>query len=104
LIKETQKVGIDMVDDFQRYNEAADMLKTLAHPVRLCIVKGLLEKGECNVSYMQTCLDTPQSTVSQHIQRLKAAGIIEGRRNGLEIYYKLKDDRVAKLLQLLLSD
>ncbi len=90
-----------MDKDFTRYNETAELLKTIAHPVRLCIIKGLLEKGECNVTYMQSCLGTPQSTVSQHIQKLKAAGIIEGRRSGLEIFYRIKSDKVAALMRLL---
>lgn len=90
-----------MDQNYQQYNEIAEILKILAHPVRLCIIKGLLEKGECNVTYMQTCLGTPQSTVSQHIQKLKAAGIIEGRRNGLEIYYQVKNELVAELIQVL---
>lgn len=81
--------------------ETAEMLKTIAHPVRLCIIKGLLEKGECNVSYMQSCLDTPQSTVSQHLQKLRASGIIEGRREGVEIYYKVTDERAIKLMKVL---
>ena len=93
-----------MDHDFQKFNETAELLKTLAHPVRICIVKGLLEKGECNVSYMQSCLNTPQSTISQHIQKLKSAGIIEGRRNGLEIYYKVKDEKVAELIKVLLNE
>jgi ArsR family transcriptional regulator len=93
-----------MNSDYNKYNEMADLLKTIAHPVRLCIIKGLLEKGECNVTYMQACLGTPQSTVSQHIQKLKSAGIIEGRRNGLEIYYKVKHDKVAELIRLLYQE
>lgn len=93
-----------MNSDYNRYNEIAELLKTIAHPVRICIIRGLLEKGECNVTYMQSCLGTPQSTVSQHIQKLKAAGIIEGRRNGLEIYYKVKHKKVAELMQTLFQD
>jgi ArsR family transcriptional regulator len=53
---------------------------------------------------MQSCLGTPQSTVSQHIQKLKSAGIIEGRRNGLEIYYRVKHEKVAELIRLLYQD
>ena len=93
-----------MDKEFDKYNEMAEMLKVLAHPVRLCIVKGLLEKGECNVTYMQLCLDTPQSTVSQHLQKLKAAGIIEGRRKGLEIYYSICNKKVAELVNLLINE
>jgi ArsR family transcriptional regulator len=60
-----------MEKDFNKYNEQAEILKVLAHPIRICIVKGLLEKGECNVSFMQDCLEIPQSTLSQHLQKLR---------------------------------
>ena len=79
-----------MDNDFNKYNEVAEMLKILAHPVRLCIVKGLLENGGCNVSHMQSCLETPQSTLSQHLQKLKTAGIVLATREGTKIYYELK--------------
>jgi ArsR family transcriptional regulator len=93
-----------MNNEFSRYTEIAEILKALAHPVRLCIVKGLLEQGECNVTYMQSCLATPQSTVSQHLQKLKSAGIITGKRNGLEINYRLCNDQVAQLIKIMLSE
>lgn len=67
--------------------EKAELLKALAHPVRLCIVKKLVEAGGCNVSKMQACLMMPQSTVSQHLSKLKSLGIVEGNRNGTEIIY-----------------
>ncbi|MDF2539535.1 MAG: transcriptional regulator [Herbinix sp.] len=93
-----------MDKNYRDYNDTAELLKVLAHPVRLCIVKGLLDKGECNVSYMQECLNTPQSTVSQHLQKLKAAGIIEGRRNGLEIFYSVSNGKAAELIKTLFHD
>ncbi|MDF2872596.1 MAG: HTH-type transcriptional regulator, ArsR family [Anaerocolumna sp.] len=93
-----------MDNNIDKYMEAAEILKVLAHPVRLCMVNGLLEKGECNVSFMQSCLKTPQSTVSQHLQKLKSAGIIEGRREGLEIYYRIKDERIGELVRILTSN
>lgn len=89
---------------FQAYTEAAEILKALAHPVRLCIVKGLLEKGSCNVSYMQECLELPQSTVSQHLQKLRSLGILEAGRSGLEVIYSVKDPRVRRLVQILLGE
>lgn len=88
----------------KQYEIHAEMLKVLAHPVRLCMVRGLMEHGECNVSYMQQCLDSPQSTISQHIQKLKAAGIIEGRRDGLEIYYSVSSDLAKKVVNALLAE
>ena len=92
-----------MDNDFNKYNEVAEMLKILAHPVRLCIVKGLLENGGCNVSHMQECLGAPQSTISQHLQKLRSAGIVTGSRNGLEIKYTVIDERVKVLLPILFN-
>ena len=91
-----------MDTDYMRYMDVAEILKVLAHPVRLCIVKNLIDNGECNVCHMHTCLELPQSTVSQHLQKLRAAGIIEGKRNGLEIYYRVKDESVIKIINSIL--
>lgn len=87
-----------MDNNFKAYNETADILKALAHPVRLCIVRGLLEKGTCNVSHMQECLDLPQSTVSQHLQKLRSMGIVQTDRNGLEVNYSVVDPRIKLLI------
>ncbi len=97
------KVDDFMEQNFEKYYETAEILKVLAHPVRLCIVKGLLEKGECNVSHMQSCLNEPQSTISQHLQKLKAAGAISGTRNGKEVNYRISDNRIEALMAALFS-
>lgn len=93
-----------MNNAFQAYSEAAEILKALAHPVRLCIVKGLIEKKQCNVSYMQDCLDLPQSTVSQHLQKLRSAGIVETERQGLEVLYTVKNEAVKQLIAIFLAE
>lgn len=90
--------------DYKELEEISEILKALAHPVRLCIARGLLEKGECNVTHMQTRLDMPHSTVSQHVQKLKSAGVITGERSGLEINYKIKDDKVKKLVSAIIQN
>lgn len=93
-----------MDNNFKAYNQAAEILKALAHPVRLCIIRGLMEKKQCNVSYMQECLDLPQSTVSQHLQKLRSAGIVEAERNGLEINYRIADEKIRKLITALFEE
>lgn len=89
--------------DFKMYEKKAEKIKALAHPHRLCIVKGLIE-AKCNVSKMQECLGLPQSTVSQHLANLKAAGIIDGERNGLEICYRVIDEDIVNIAKVLLCD
>lgn len=78
--------------------EKAKILKSLSHPIRLCIVKGLLEQGSNNVSHMQGCLDIPQSTLSQHLSNLKSASIIDSERNGTEVYYRVIDEEAIKII------
>lgn len=88
------------MEDMEMYNGKSEVLKAIAHPVRLCIVKGLLE-NQCNVTKIQECLGLPQSTVSQHLAKLKAARVIEGDRNGLEICYKVTNDDVKRIIKAL---
>lgn len=86
--------------EFKDYISKAEKLKALAHPHRLCIVKGLLE-NKCNVTKIQECLGLPQSTVSQHLAKLRSAGIIEGERSGLEICYKVVDEDTINIINCL---
>jgi ArsR family transcriptional regulator, zinc-responsive transcriptional repressor len=88
-------------DDAKLYTEQSELLKALAHPVRLCIVRGLLQKGACNVSTMCDCLEMPQSTISQHLSKLKSAGIVEGERNGVEMYYRIANDKAGSIIHAL---
>jgi len=95
---------MDQQLSLNNYGEFAELLKVLGHPARLCIVHGLLRNEGCNVSYMQSCLNIPQSTVSQHLAKLKSAGIIEGTREGLEIKYKVVHQDAIRILQDLYED
>lgn len=90
-----------MEGSFERYNEAAALLKSISHPVRICIIMGLQQKGLCNVTDMRCGLDLPQSTVSTHLSILRDMGIVDTLRKGTEIYYQLKDERIVELLNLL---
>ncbi len=78
--------------------EKAELFKTIAHPVRLCILAMLIREEQSNVTDIQCCLDVPQPTVSQHLAKLKSAGILAAERNGTEIIYKIKDEGVRKLI------
>ncbi len=90
--------------NYKELEEVSEVLKAMAHPVRLCMVRGLLQNGKCNVTSMQNRLNLPQSTVSQHIQKLKQAGIIEGERSGLEINYSISEGRVKNLIMAIIHE
>ncbi len=89
--------------DIKIFEEKVDKLKAISHPHRLCIIKGLMESS-CNVTKIQECLKLPQSTVSQHLSKLKAAGIVEGVRSGLEICYSVVDEDVKKIMTIITKD
>jgi ArsR family transcriptional regulator len=85
--------------DYEVLEQKAEILKAIAHPVRLCILRGLSQEGPSNVGKMKTCLDIPQATVSQHLAKMKAVGIIRGKRKGTQVVYKLTN--VAGIDQLI---
>ena len=86
------------------FQQDADLLKAMGHPIRLCILKGLMDVESCNVSYMQACLSIPQSTLSQHLAVLRHAGIIAGERDGLIMNYRMISQRTRDILAVLFSD
>ncbi|HEU0264903.1 MAG TPA: metalloregulator ArsR/SmtB family transcription factor [Geobacterales bacterium] len=83
------------------FSQEAEMLKVLGHPIRLKIVAGLCTQ-ECNVKHIWECLGLPQATVSQHLSLLKNKGIIEGKRDGVEVRYTVINPMARKLIDLLL--
>jgi DNA-binding transcriptional ArsR family regulator len=89
--------------DLESLELYSETLKAMAHPVRLCILKGLYLQGEKNVTTMQECLKIPQSTVSQHLSILRNKGLIKGKRSGLEIKYSITDDIVNIIMKVLLE-
>lgn len=83
--------------------EKAELFKLIAHPVRLCILALLIKENKSNVTDIQCCLDVPQPTVSQHLSKLKSAGILSAERNGTEIIYKFINDEVKNIIMKILD-
>ncbi|MCP8969495.1 ArsR/SmtB family transcription factor [Ectobacillus ponti] len=79
------------------------MLKAIAHPLRLRLVRELLKRGTCNVTQLQELLQIPQSTVSQHLTKLKQSRVVQFDRRGLEVYYKVQDERIRKVMETLFA-
>lgn len=66
----------------------AEILKALAHPVRVMLVHEL-QKGERCVCELQPLFSINQSNLSRHLTVLKRAGILGDRRDGMKVYYRL---------------
>ncbi|MEK6978218.1 MAG: metalloregulator ArsR/SmtB family transcription factor [Candidatus Hydrothermarchaeota archaeon] len=82
------------------YRMKADLIKALAHPTRLRILD-LLRNGERCVCEITPALELEQPNVSQHLALLRERGIVAWRKEGINIYYKVKDPRVFEALDLL---
>lgn len=87
----------------EQYEIYANILKVIAHPVRLCIVKELIENGGCNVSTIYSALGIPQSTVSQHLAKLRTARLVTGDRRGNEIIYTVESEEANRVINCMIK-
>jgi len=81
----------------QLQNFKAELFKALSHPTRIRILE-LLREGEKSVSQLQLALGAEGSTVSQQLAILRMKNLVDTRRAGNAIYYRLKDPQIADLL------
>jgi ArsR family transcriptional regulator len=88
----TPHVRVDPV-----YVVKAQLFRVLGNPVRIRIIE-LLCDGERTVGDLQAELDLDSSGTSQHLAALRQQGILERRRDGTNVYYGIRDPRVAQLL------
>jgi DNA-binding transcriptional ArsR family regulator len=88
--------------DFDMPNEeqvhlAAESFRLLSDPTRIKILWALLQ-GESNVACLAELADAAPTAVSQHLAKLRLAGLVRGRREGTFVYYSAADDHVRRLL------
>jgi ArsR family transcriptional regulator len=84
----------------RQYQTTARFLKALAHPVRLQILD-LLRHGEVCVCHIESALDKRQAYVSQQLIVLREAGLVDARRDGLQVYYRLTSAQARELIDTL---
>ncbi len=85
----------------QQAKEIADLLKVMANQHRLMILCYLIEKP-MNVSEIHEKIPAiSQSALSQNLAMLKAHGIIDSNKYGLQNVYRIKDERIKKIIQAL---
>ena len=77
----------------------AEFFRVLGHPVRVRILE-LLREGELAVGALQTALELDSSGTSQHLGTLRRQGVLDSRREGTSVYYRVKDPRTFELLEI----
>lgn len=80
----------DTTIDQQGLKISAEVLRALAHPLRMKILEFIDRNKEINVNKIYSTLDLEQSITSQHLRILRSAGLVETERNGKFIYYSLR--------------
>ncbi|WP_155891078.1 ArsR/SmtB family transcription factor, partial [Ectobacillus panaciterrae] len=93
----------EKIIDSKKYLDGAEFLKVTAHQVRLGLLQFLLVNGPTNVTTLYQEFEMPQSTISQHLAKLKQAKIIRGDRKGLEIYYNFFDENMKTRIETILT-
>ncbi len=81
--------------------ETARMLRCLGHPVRLRILDLLERRREATVTEIWEALDIEQAVASQHLSLMRDKGILERRKDGVHVLYRLGDPRALKVLSCL---
>ena len=85
-----------------RYESGAALFGALAHPGRLQILDEL-RRAEACVCHLQAVLRRPQAYVSQQLRVLREAGMVSDDKDGLNVYYRLADPQVKRLLDEVLG-
>jgi DNA-binding transcriptional ArsR family regulator len=78
---------------------AADLFRVLSAPMRLRVIRSLCD-GEKNVTELLSEIETTQPNMSQHLNTLFSSGILTKRREGVQIFYRIADQRISSLCQL----
>ena len=84
------------VETDEVFEMAAEVFRVMSSPMRLKIISSLCN-GEKNVSELLAEIDTTQPNMSQHLNTLYQAGVIGRRRDGVQIFYRIINDRVVTL-------
>jgi ArsR family transcriptional regulator len=87
----------DPTIELQPFEAQAQLLKVLTHPARLAILN-ILQDGEHCVCHMEAHLGYRQAYISQQLMVLREAGLIQDRRDGWNVFYRVAEPRIFAVL------
>ncbi len=85
------------------YKESTHLLKAMAHPVRLAILDILLKNEEECVCHLEAVLGYRQAYLSQHLMALREAGLVVDRREGRNIFYRIRSPDLLRFASQVLT-
>ncbi|MCP8967718.1 ArsR/SmtB family transcription factor [Ectobacillus ponti] len=84
-------------------SQYAELLKLIAHPVRLRMLELVMQCGSISVKEMCEALGLPQPVISQHTTKMKKSRVLKAERKQLEVLYQVEDPRVRQIIALMQS-
>jgi DNA-binding transcriptional ArsR family regulator len=85
----------------EQLEKAANILKAIAHPMRIAILEFLENGNKMTVTQIHNLLGLEQSTTSHHLGILKDKGILASKREGKNTRYFLKYKNIGQILECL---
>ena len=88
-----------LIGKTENIEQAAVAMQAMSHPLRIKILC-LLSSGEMMVQEITDAVGSTQSNISQHLAILKACGMIHSRKVATKVLYRIKDERILKMISL----
>ena len=90
------EAGAPATESDEVFDQAAELFRVMSAPMRLKIISSLCT-SEKNVTQLLTEINTTQPNMSQHLNTLYHAGVLDKRREGVQIFYRIVNDRAAQM-------
>lgn len=88
---------------FQILDKSAEILKVMAHPIRLGIIEILILEGQLSVTEIYQKLDIEQSVISYHLKNMRLVNLVVAERKGTKIFYKVAHEQVHLILNKIIE-
>lgn len=95
--KMSKPEGSDLPED-EQVDLAVEVFRMLSDATRVKLLWVLLQ-GETSVNQLAEILDKPQAAVSQHLAKLRLAHLVQTRRQGAQVFYRVVSDHVRQLVE-----
>ena len=92
-------IEVDVMEK-KLYEMQAELCKTLSNPKRLEILDILKEREEISVNHLAEILEIPKANTSQHLAVLRQAGVVNTRKDGINVYYSLRSTKISEACSL----
>lgn len=83
----------------EKLEKVAEILKSVAHPVRIQVIELLGQYDKLNVSQIVEILNVEQSLTSHHLTKMKDKGVLICNRDGKHVYYSLADTKITSIIE-----